>query len=302
MHSLFSPAEQGQWIAVKAPAKINWFLHVEGKRGDGYHDIRSVLQCVSLFDELTLEHADSIVVESTLGIPYSENLVVKAAWLLKEYASYRHGARIVLEKCIPVSAGLGGGSSDAASVLIGLNRLWRLGLSRQELCSLGARLGSDVSFFFYAPAAAVSGRGEVVEPLNIESSFTVLLVKPDVAVSAAEAYRLFDTEGGARLTKKAPDIKLFCQTLRDQDFRVLSPMLYNDLEGVIARGCPAVMEIKHRLNALGADLSLMSGSGPTVFGIFRDRQRAEASLRHMQPHWCFLGETLSEVTDWGGLP
>jgi len=285
-------ARNNNVLSVRAPAKINWFLHVLKKRHDGYHDIVSLMQCVSLHDELIFEHADSIVVESDLDIPVSENLVYKAASFLQQYASCRKGARIILRKQIPLSAGLGGGSSDAAYTLSGLNPLWELGLPREELCFIGARIGSDIPFFFHAPAALVEGKGDSVKPLKMDLFFWLLLVKPDITVSTAWAYAAFDLMPGPALTKKPLDIKLFCQGLHKQDFLSLAHLLSNDLEEVVMREYPAVGDIKHKLIEMGAEISLMSGSGPTVFGVFRTREKAENALTVMKPHWCCIVQTL----------
>jgi 4-diphosphocytidyl-2-C-methyl-D-erythritol kinase len=280
-------------FSLQAPAKINWFLHILGKRQDGYHDIVSLMQCVSLYDELTFEQDDSITIESDLDIPVADNLIYRAASLLKQYAGYEKGARIILRKQIPVSAGLGGGSSDAACTLSGLNALWGLGLQHEELQMIGARIGSDIPFFFHPPAALVEGKGNVVKPLQTEQSFSFLLVKPDVRVSTAWAYGAFDQTSMHALTKKPIDIKLFCQALQRQDFLCLANLLFNDLEEVVIREYPAVREIKQKLIEAGAEASLMSGSGPTVFGVFKSRGKAEKAFGVMRPNWCRIVQGLS---------
>jgi 4-diphosphocytidyl-2-C-methyl-D-erythritol kinase len=290
--SASSTLAQNNSLSVRAPAKINWFLQVLQKRKDGYHDIVSLMQCVSLYDELIFDHADSITVESNLDIPVPDNLVYKAASILKEFTSYSKGARIILRKQIPVSAGLGGGSSDAAYTLSGLNTLWGIGLQHEELCSIGARIGSDVPFFFHAPAAFVEGKGDRVNSLKMDSSYRLLLVKPNVHVSTAWAYRAFDQLPGHALTKKPFDIKLFCRTLQKQDFLSLAHMLSNDLEEAVMREYPAVSEIKHNLVKMGAEAVFMSGSGPTVFGVFRSREKAEKALVAMDPHWGCIVQTI----------
>jgi 4-diphosphocytidyl-2-C-methyl-D-erythritol kinase len=290
--SVSSPIVQNNSLSIRAPAKINWFLHILQKRKDGYHDIVSLMQCVSLYDELVFDHADSIAVESDMDIPVSDNLVYKAASLLKKIVSYSKGARIFVKKQIPVSAGLGGGSSDAAYTLTGLNILWGLGLQREELCSIGVRIGSDVPFFFHAPAALVKGKGESVNTLKIDPSCRLLLVNPNVNVSTAWAYGAFDQLPGHTLTKKPLDIKLFCQALHRQDFLSLADMLSNDFEEIVMGEYPAISEIKHKLVTMGAEASLMSGSGPTVFGVFKSREKAEKALAAMKPHWCRIVKTL----------
>jgi 4-diphosphocytidyl-2-C-methyl-D-erythritol kinase len=287
-----SPDKPTTPLSLRAPAKINWFLHIVQKRKDGYHDIVSLMQCVSLFDELFFDHADSIVVEGDMDIPVSENLIFKAASFLKKYASYPKGARILVEKRIPLGAGLGGGSSNAAYTLTGLNTLWKLGLSHGKLCSISAELGSDVPFFFHGPAAVVEGKGDRVNSLKIGRSHYLLLVKPGVDVSTAWAYAAFDRVSGRTLTKKPIDIKLFCQALEKQDFLSLDRILFNDFEDVIVREYPVVREIQHKLREMGAEVAAMSGSGPTVFGVFRGRKEAEEALVAMTPNWCSIAQTL----------
>jgi 4-diphosphocytidyl-2-C-methyl-D-erythritol kinase len=286
-------------LLLRAPAKINWFLKVIGKRDDGYHNIISLMQCISLYDNLVFEHADTIEVVSDSDMPLDDNLVYKAASLLRRYTSYRKGAKIVLQKGIPVGAGLGGGSSDAAYTLSGLNRLWDLKLNNEELSSIGTEIGSDVPFFFNGPFAIVEGKGEKVSPFKINASTVLLLVKPPISVSTALAYESFDklrmhaepVEPGM-LTKKTFDIKLFCQAFKKQDFASLSTMLSNDLEKVIIDRYPVVGEIKNRLLERGVVISAMSGSGPTVFGVFDNKDIAEKAIKAMMPNWCKVVETL----------
>ena len=262
-------------ISLTAPAKINWFLSVLNKREDGYHNIISPMQCVDLFDSLSFEEAEEIHLLSDLDIPVEGNLVYKAAALLKRVSSYKFGARIELKKNIPVAAGLGGGSSDAAYTLMGLNRLWGLNYDKRTLMRLAAEIGSDVPFFLAGPLALVEGRGEKVTELNAEGSMVVLLIKPDVSVSTSWAYNLFKT----RLTKKAVDIKLFCQALERNNFAFLRDTVFNDLEDVVIGKYPVVGEIKRILAQNGALFSLMSGSGPTVFGVFTDNRRSCQGLK-----------------------
>ncbi|MBM4141443.1 MAG: 4-(cytidine 5'-diphospho)-2-C-methyl-D-erythritol kinase [Nitrospira sp.] len=284
-------------LLLKAPAKINWFLTVIGKREDGYHDIISLMQCIRLYDDLIFEHADSIEVESDLTIPVKDNLVYKAASLLKHYTSCRKGIKITLKKSIPIGAGLGGGSSDAAYTLSGLNMLWGLGLNNRDLSSIGAEIGSDVPFFLNSSVAIVEGRGEKVSPLKIDSSIDILLVKPFVSISSAWAYESFDKlrmhgELVEPLTKKTVDIKLFCQAIEKKDFASLDTMLNNDLERGVREKYPIVDKVKKSMLENGAVISAMSGSGPTVFGIFESKDTAKKAAKAMKPYWCKLVETI----------
>jgi len=273
-------------LSLRAPAKINWFLTILGKRKDGYHDIMSFMQCIGLYDELLFSYADTIEIVSDLDIPREDNLVYKAALLLRNYASYGKGVRIVLHKQIPSDAGLGGGSSNAAYTLLGLNILWALHLQKRELNSIGLEIGSDVPFFLNGPSAVVKGKGEQVTPLEITSPLIFLLVKPPVSVSTAWAYTSYDTYRTDGLTKKLVDIKLFCEALLKRDFASLCTMLNNDLEGIVIEKYPVVREIKEGLLQRGAVFSAMSGSGPTVFGVFESEDKAFAVARKMGSYWC----------------
>jgi 4-diphosphocytidyl-2-C-methyl-D-erythritol kinase len=282
-------------ISVKAPAKINWFLSVLNKREDGYHNIISPIQCVDLFDLLSFEEADEIRVFSDFDIPAEENLVYKAAALLKRVSAYKLGSSIELKKNIPVAAGLGGGSSDAAYTLIGLNRLWGLNVDKGRLMQLAAEIGSDVPFFLAGMFAIIEGRGEKVMALNTKSSIAMLLVKPEVSVSTAWAYNSFKT----RLTKKAIDIKLFCQALDEKNFAFLRETVFNDLEDVVIRKFPVIGEIKRRLAQDGALLSLMSGSGSAVFGVFNTDKEAVRASKNMPGNWCRVVRTLNSSDEMG---
>ena len=282
-------------ISLKAPAKINWFLSVLNKREDGYHNIISPMQCVDLFDTLSFEEAEELRVLSDLDIPAEMNLVHKAAVLLKKVSLHKSGAMIELKKNIPVAAGLGGGSSDAAYTLIGLNRLWGLNFDKGVLMRLAAELGSDVPFFLAGPLALIEGRGERVTELNTEGSMIILLVKPEIAVSTSWAYNLFET----RLTKKPVDIKLFCQALVRKNFAFLRDTVFNDLEDVVVRRFPVISDIKRRLAQDGALLSLMSGSGSTVFGVFNTKEEAVRASKNMPGQWCRVVRTLNSSDGLG---
>ena len=274
-------------MILEAAAKINWFLKVVGKRDDGYHDIVSPMQRIGLFDTLSFEAADGLDVVSDLDIPVGDNLVFRAALLLKEVTGCASGARITLVKNIPSQAGLGGGSSDAAATLIGLNSLWGLGLSNRTLQELGARIGSDVPFFMGSPMALVEGRGDRVTPLRSVRSFPLLLVKPLISVSTPWAY------GRLRiLTKNSIDIKLFCQALDAGDFPALRLMAVNDLEQVVIPEHPEIAQIKSRLRECGAELSLMSGSGSVVFGVFRTRDEARRASKAFDGREVYLTDTI----------
>jgi len=290
-------------FTLKTPAKINWFLSVVRKREDGYHEISSLMQYVGLYDYLTFEYSDGTEIITDADIPIKENLIYKAAHLLREKLSVNRGVAVTLKKEIPISAGLGGGSSDAACTLMGLNRLWELGLSAEELIKFGEMLGSDVPFFFKGPFAMVKGKGEIITPLKAKTSNVILLVKPRFGVSTKWAYaeiskslrletELLQTE----LTKRDNNIKLFCQTLDMQDFKSMALVLKNDLEIPVIREFQVIGELKERMLTMGARVSLMSGSGPTVFGVFDSRETAEKAAEAMKHSvsslWFSIVETI----------
>lgn len=277
-------------FSLKAPAKINWFLSVLNRRDDGYHNIVSIMQCIDLFDEISFEHADDIELASDLQIPAADNLVYKAAVLLREVSGYKKGARISLKKNIPVTAGLGGGSSDAAYTFFGLNRLWKLDMRRNELMKLCSVTGSDVPFFLGNACSLIEGRGEKVTSLDISNAFVLLLVKPDISISAASAYNMYKGE----LKKKSIDIKLFSLALKEMDFSLLRKMVVNDLEEQVVGKYPVIGRIKEMLLENGAVLSSMSGSGPTVFGVFKTYNEAVNASGNMGEHWCRVVKTISQ--------
>ncbi len=276
-------------LSVSAPAKINWLLFVLGKRDDGYHEILSLMQRVSLSDTLTLEKAGEITLRSALPLPVRDNLVWKAASLLKESTGYKGGARITLQKEVPAEAGLGGGSSDAAAALSGLNRLWGLGLGERELFALGAKLGSDVPFFLGPPAAVAGGRGDVIEKADCGKPVYLLLAKPPFGVSTSLAYR--GVKGFHRLTKASEKIKIFLRALSEGDYSALDGAGGNDLEAGVLPANPEIARIKAALRQKGALYAAMSGSGSAVFGLFEKKEQAEKAASGMG-WWHRVAETL----------
>jgi 4-diphosphocytidyl-2-C-methyl-D-erythritol kinase len=274
-------------LSLEAPAKINWFLLVLGGREDGYHEIQSLMQRVSLADSLTFEESQEIEVVTDSGIPEEDNLVLKAATALKNKTGIRKGARISLMKRIPIAAGLGGGSSDAACTLTGLNRLWGLGLPKHELMGLASGLGSDVPFFLGSPSAVAEGRGEILTPVGLGRPLTLLLVKPHVGISAQWAY-----SGVTELTKTRYNIKIFSRAFEGGDFSSLGKIMRNDLEGPVFGRYPEVRLLKEKLLENGALLSAMSGSGATVFGVFGSRDEAGKAEESLQAHWSAVVETI----------
>lgn len=276
---------------VMAPAKINLYLRVLGRRPDGYHELDSVLQMVGLCDTLRFEERPSGIVMTATGetMPTGdENLIMLAAKLLQARQAKRRGIHIHVTKQIPLASGLGGASSDAAAVLFMLNRIWKLGLTTRALAALGARLGSDVPFFFYGPVARVGGRGTQVTALSLVGSRWLVLVNPGLAVSTGSVYRALNAGpgiirfGAGTLPGPRPGPGLG----RDQatTWTVMTRMLHNDLETVTARRHPVIRAIKAALMAAGATGALMSGSGSTVFGLFRDQIGARQAATEVGGH------------------
>jgi len=259
-------------LTLFAPAKINYLLDVIGKRPDGYHDLRMIMQRVNLCDEVSLTLTNSAAINvicKTKGAPDGpENIAWKAARTLLDRVESGNGVDIEIVKNIPVAAGLGGGSSDAAAVLMGMNELLKLGLTDQVLMEIGRKLGADVPFFIFRKAALAEGIGEKLSPLPKMPKCWILLVNPGIHVSTAWVYQSLQLTNKKELNK----LPEFFESV-DHIVAVLS----NDLESVAIPAFPVIAEIKAQLMNLGAAGSMMSGSGPTVFGIFKDFEAAEAA-------------------------
>lgn len=289
-------------FTLTAPAKINWTLAVLDKRPDGFHAIQSLMQTISLCDELTFAEAKYLRVASSLHIPADRNLVHRAAQALRNVTGCTLGAAITLSKDIPTGAGLGGGSSDAATTLKGLNTLWGLGLSDAELAEIGASIGSDVPFFFAAPAARVEGRGEIVTPLPVTQSCIVLLVYPSFGVSTSWAYAELAERRGRDLTNcgdNLDNIQLLFDVLEKKDFSRVQASLRNDLEEAVAGRYTVIAEIRQQLLDVGAVAARMSGSGSTVFGLFGDMVVAEEAARSFPGCWTRVVKTQTLPNDTG---
>lgn len=292
-------------ITIKAPAKINWFLRVLGLRNDGFHEIQSLMQKVTLFDTLTFVASEDLTISGAAGIPAEENLVYKTALILKDKYGINKGAAIHIDKKIPMGAGLGGGSSDAAAALLGLNRLWSLHLSIEELCKAGERIGSDVPFFLFSPISLVQGRGERITPRKAVKPISLLLVKPSISVSTAWAYKELSAsreEAGKRpeLTKKADkvnNIEHFIRSIERADISKIagySGAVLNDLESVTLNSFPVIAGIKEKLREKGSIFALMSGSGSTVFGVFDCLEKAEEAAVFFNDHWTAVVQTITD--------
>lgn len=262
---------------LPAFAKINWFLEIQGKRADGYHEVCTAFQTVSLHDNLIFSENDQIELTcNTAGVPTNKNnLIIRAATKLREEFEIKKGAKIYLEKNIPSPGGLGGGSSDAAVALIGLVKLWDLKVDFERLCEIGVSLGSDVPFFFYGGTAIGKGRGTEIFPVQDIAEKYLLIVTPDVSVSTAEAYKRLNAPN---LTNEASKsiLKICCVEPEKGISQLSNPR--NDFENVIFEIEPEIKRVKKRLLETGAKHALMSGSGASVFAIFENEETRQASL------------------------
>jgi 4-diphosphocytidyl-2-C-methyl-D-erythritol kinase len=271
-------------VVVWAPAKVNLYLEVLGKRADGYHEVETLLVSVSLYDTLVFkEDSPGQFVLRCNRQDLStgpDNLVTRAADLLRRHTGCTRGARVRLAKRIPLAAGLAGGSTDAAATLAGLNRLWQLGLPDEELAALAGQLGSDVAFFFATPAAWCTGRGERVLPTPLPWQLWFALVCPPFGLSTAEVYR----------GVKVPEVPLDAEGMRRAfaagDLAEIGRRLHNRLQPPALALRPELDDVLQRLAVLGPAGQLMSGSGSTLFAICHDRPQAARiarELRHGAP-------------------
>ena len=278
----------------KAYAKINWSLYVLNKRQDSYHNIVSLIHAINLYDVLIFEDSLDIKIETNFPIKKEKNLVYKAVKAIHDYAGIDYGIKITLNKNIPVGSGLGGGSSDAATTLKVLNKLWKLGLSNEELKEIAIKLGSDIPFFLYPPICIVEGKGDIIKPLKIDKSYNLLLVKPDFHISTKWAYSALDAKK-RKLTENYALINNNIWQLYNNIccFDITKLKLWNDLEEVVSEKYPEIKTIKEKLLETGAKASLMSGSGSVVFGIFEKQEDAERAIKNFKGYWCKSVQTLT---------
>jgi 4-diphosphocytidyl-2-C-methyl-D-erythritol kinase len=267
-------------VVVWAPAKVNLHLEVLAKRSDGYHEIATLMVAVSLYD--TLEFKEEASGEILLGCDHPdlatgpENLVRRAADLLRQRTGCPRGASIRLAKRIPLAAGLAGGSTDAAATLAGLNRLWQLNWAPPELAALGAELGSDVAFFFATPAAWCTGRGEVVMPLTPGRPLWLVLACPPFGLSTAAVYR------GVTVPAQPESGTALRQAVVDGNVEEIGRRLHNRLQPVAEGLCPALAALGQRLQRLRPAGQMMSGSGTSFFALCRDPRDAQRIARALR--------------------
>lgn len=262
-------------LELKALGKINLGLDVLGRRENGYHDVRMVMQTLYLYDNVTLvkRSTPGIEIESNLFfLPKDENNIAwKAANLLIEEFGIKDGVKIILDKHIPVAAGMAGGSSNAAAVLHGMNQMFDLGLSQQELMDRGVKLGADVPYCIMRGTVLAEGIGEKLTPLEPMPKCFILIAKPPISVSTKRVYEKLDSKE----IQVYPDIDGILEGLENQDLKKVASSMGNVLEKVTVEEYPVIARIKESMLKLGALGAMMSGSGPTVFGIFEDRKTAK---------------------------
>jgi 4-diphosphocytidyl-2-C-methyl-D-erythritol kinase len=275
-------------VSEKAYAKVNLFLEIIEKRSDGYHEIRTIFQTISLADELILEKTEEGITLSCHNSNLScdeNNLVYKAVKIIKEISGYNKGINIILKKNIPVSAGLGGGSSDAAATIRGLNKLWNLNLTYSEMSLAAARLGSDVPFFLEGGTVLAKGRGEKLITCLPTPDLWVVVIKPDVSVSTGWAYEQWNSQ-----MKQCVNLENFVSNLNSLTGKNL---LFNSFEEIIEKHYQVIKTIKEKLDMSGVKDHLLSGSGSSVFALTKELEIAEKiknEFKQIAP--CFITKTV----------
>ena len=263
-------------MRLRALAKINLGLDVVGKRADGYHEVRMIMQTIQMYDVLEIQKKEEPGISLTTNIPYvptdERNLVYKAAKMLMDEFHVKEGLSMNLEKFIPVAAGMAGGSSDAAAAFVGVNRLFGLGLSENDLMKRAVKVGADVPYCVMRGTALAEGIGEKLTRLPRLPHCYVLVGKPGVNVSTRAAYESLRLDDPAMVH---PDIDGMVQAIRQNDLEGVISRMGNSFEPEIIRKYPVIQEIKDLMEAGGARKAMMSGSGPTVFGIFYEKEKME---------------------------
>ena len=276
-----------------------------GKRPDGYHDLDTIFQTVSLHDTIEaslLDDPHTILSCNDRSLPVDDsNLVIRAARVLQEGFGAKKGARIRLQKRIPMQAGLGGGSADAAMTLVALTKLWELNCSRDELVAIGSQLGADVGFFFYGGTARATGIGEQIEPLNDPEQTFLLILKPNANISTADAYRALDERS---LTSPNPKSILLTSEAKADSDKIDLANLTNDFEVVVMDLEPEIRRARNALLKAGASAALLAGSGSATFGVFdsEDAQRRAIQAIELETGWrVFPCKTVGRVEYQGAL-
>lgn len=276
-------------MAINSYAKINLFLRIGKKLSSGYHNIQSVMQKIELSDTIHIEpiNENKIIVECTnKELESEENLAYKAAVLLKKEYNVKQGARIFIEKNVPLEAGLGGGSSNGATVLTNLNKLWGLKLKEKQLIELAAQIGSDLPFFIMNDTALVEGIGDKIKLIKKSFGINIVLINPGFRISTKWAYAAFD--------KQRPKIKIsanvsnLIKAIEKKDIKEIANNLHNDFEPIVIKRYKAINEIKTNLLRNNALNACVSGSGPTVFGIFNSIYEAREAFFKIQYDYPFV--------------
>lgn len=269
-------------ISLKALAKINLGLDVVRRREDGYHEVRMIMQTIQLYDRLDIKRTQEpgIQIQTNLSfLPVNENnLIYKAAKLLMDEFSITDGVSVKLDKRIPVAAGMAGGSTDAAAMLIGVNRLFSLGLTKRELMERGVQIGADVPYCIMRGTALAEGIGEALSPLPPMVKCPVLIAKPSISVSTKFVYQNLKLDD----TTIHPDIDRLIDDIKAKNLHDIAAHMGNVLETVTIPNYPVIDEIKKHMLSNGAVGAMMSGSGPTVFGLFDDEDTAKKAYKAMR--------------------
>ena len=271
-------------MIIDARAKINWSLDIIGQRPDGYHLMDMLMQTVTLSDRITITPAEEITLTTggwPLLSPDERHLALRAARAIQAYTGYTGGAAIHVEKRIPVGAGMGGGSSDAAAVLKGLNYLWKTGLTQQQLEEIGLTLGADVPFCLRGGLTRTTGIGEVMQPLPYRKDWELVVIQPCRGLSTGEVFTAYHEQESI----PRPDTDSAQRALAEGDAALLARSLGNVLQGVSEEKRPEIGEAIRALKEQGAFVSLMTGSGSAVFGVFENRAAADAARNALRLRW-----------------
>lgn len=269
-------------IVLKSYGKINLGLDVLRRREDGYHEVRMIMQTVGLYDVLTMKKRKDDKIEMTCNLSFlptdERNLVYKAVKLIKDKYHIKDGVEINLSKRIPVAAGMAGGSSNCAAALKGMNQLFDLGLSIDELCEIGVTLGADVPYCIWGGTALSEGIGEKLSRVDAMPDCYILIAKPGISVSTAFVYKNLDLPA----LSNHPDIDGMLECLKEKDLTGICDRLENVLETVTIKEYPIIEKVKKHLMDQGAKGALMSGSGPTIFAIFEDKKTADDAMESLR--------------------
>lgn len=263
-------------LTLRSPAKLNLYLKVVNKRPDGFHNLKTIFERIDLHDDIRLVRNSSGKISVSCDHPHvptgPKNLVFKVALLLKNDFGVLDGVHMTIRKRIPVAAGLAGGSSNAATVLLGLNKLWNLKLSQSQLLGYARKVGSDVAFFLYdCPWALGTGRGDLIKRLNVKARLWHVLVVPRVKMLTPRVYGALNL----KLTNSNDDVNILTRYLGKNDVRKVASLLCNDLEQPIVHLKPNLLKIKKKLQALNVAGVAFSGSGPSLFSVVESKEQAD---------------------------